>query len=111
MPRFEEKSFVDAVQGFKITNTLVVPPILMALSRAPKPKLRSLRNIFVGGSHASDGMQQQLYSQLTPEAKVIQVYGMTEVGWATCWSKVGRDGSGSIGQPLPGTQLRFVVSL
>jgi hypothetical protein len=34
MPRFEEKGFLDALARFQITQTIVVPPIMMALSSA-----------------------------------------------------------------------------
>jgi len=109
MPRFEKNCFLNALDAFPITHTAIVPPIMMVLSKASKEKLKSLRRIFVAGSCATDGMQQQLYSKLSPEARIVQVYGMTEVGWATCWSKSDRDMSGSVGQPLPAVKLRLVA--
>lgn len=36
MPRFEEKGCPNAADAFDITQTAVVPPILMLLSRASK---------------------------------------------------------------------------
>jgi acyl-coenzyme A synthetase/AMP-(fatty) acid ligase len=69
-------------------------------------KLKSLRRIFVGGSCATDGMQQQLYAKLSPNARIAQVYGMTEAGWATIWQNREKDITGSVGRPLPGSQLR-----
>jgi len=110
MPRFETQGFVDALQKYNITHTAVVPPILMALAQCGRTeKLRSLRRIYVGGSCATDGMQQQLYAKLSPKARIEQVYGMTEVGWATNWHDKGREESGSVGRALPGTEMRFVI--
>lgn len=107
MPRFEEHGFLNALETFRITQTVVVPPILMALSKCPDPnKLKSLRRIFVGGSCATDGMQQQLYAKLSLKAKIAQVYGMTEAGWATMWQDCDKDITGSVGRPLLGSQLR-----
>jgi acyl-CoA synthetase (AMP-forming)/AMP-acid ligase II len=107
MPRFEEKGFIRAVGEFKITQTPVVPPILMTLTRRTREELDSLRKVFVGGSVTTSGMQQQLYSQMHPDAKIIQVYGMTEVGWATTWTREEKDKSGSVGQAIPDTTLRY----
>jgi acyl-coenzyme A synthetase/AMP-(fatty) acid ligase len=109
MPRFEVQGFVDALEKFRITHTAVVPPILMALSKCGQEgKLKSLRRIYVGGSIATDGMQQQLYAKLSPKARIQQVYGMTEVGWATNWYDRELECTGSVGRPLPGTNLRRV---
>jgi acyl-coenzyme A synthetase/AMP-(fatty) acid ligase len=110
LPRFEGKAFVDAVEKFRIAHTVVVPPILMALAKCEDgAKLRSLRRIYVGGSCATDGMQQQLYTKLSPKARIEQVYGMTEVGWATTWHDPKQESTGSVGRPLPGTTLRYVL--
>lgn len=109
MPRFVPSLFLDALESFCITDTITVPPVMMALSKAPKSKLQSLRRILVGGSCATYGMQEQLYEMLSPEARIIQVYGMTEVGWATMWGRKSIDRTGSVGQPVPGTKLRLVA--
>lgn len=108
MPRFEERGFVSAITSFRITQTITVPPILRALSKYSNPELISLRQVFVGGSCATDGMQKQLYKKLHPDASITQVYGMTEIGWATAWMKSERDISGSVGQALPGTRIRYL---
>lgn len=107
MARFEETGFLDALVKFRITQTIVVPPILMSLSKCEDAsKLKTLRRIFVGGSCATDGMQQQLYAKLSPNARIAQVYGMTEAGWATMYQYREKDETGSVGQPLPGSDLR-----
>ena len=107
MPRYEEQAFLNALEKFQITHTIVVPPILVALSKnSETKKLGSLRRVYVGGSLATDSMQQQLYAKLPPEAKIEQVYGMTEAGWATIWHDRTKESTGSVGRPLPGTNLR-----
>ncbi|CZT12351.1 related to acyl-CoA synthetase [Rhynchosporium graminicola] len=108
MPRFEENLFVNTIKKVGITHTIVVPPIMMTLAKHDKGELDSLKRVFVGGSCASDGMQSKLYGVLSEEARIVQVYGMTETGWATCWSKGDKDGSGSVGQAVDGSRLRAV---
>lgn len=109
MPRFDDKAFIQSLGKYQITQTLVVPPILMALTRHTRTELDSLRKVFVGGSVTTGGMQQQLYSQMHPDSRIIQVYGMTEVGWATTWTREEKDESGSVGQSLPNSTLRYVI--
>lgn len=106
MPRFEEKGFIRTLGRFKITQALAVPPILMALTRHTREELNSLRKLFVGGSTTTGGMQQHLYSHLHPNARIIQSYGMTEVGWAATWMREEKDESGSVGQAILDTALR-----
>ncbi|KAI6717198.1 AMP-binding enzyme [Diplocarpon mali] len=107
MPRFEDERFAGALREFEISHAIVVPPILMALSRRAATELASLQTVFVGGSCATAGMQRQLYAKLAPAARIVQVYGMTETGWAACWARAARDGTGSVGQPVAGTRLRL----
>lgn len=108
MPRFEARQFLDAIEKFQIPHTITVPPMMMSLAQvAASSQLKWIRRIYVGGSCATDGMQQQLYAKLPPLARIEQVYGMTEVGWiATTWGGSQQERTGSVGSPLPGTQLR-----
>lgn len=107
MPRFETGRFLNVVEKFRISHIIVVPPMLMTLAHTSESsQLKSIRRIYVGGSCATDGMQQQLYAKLPPLARIEQVYGMTEVGWATTWHDHQQECTGSVGRPLPGTELR-----
>jgi acyl-CoA synthetase (AMP-forming)/AMP-acid ligase II len=107
MSRFETTHFLDAIEKFRIPHIIVVPPLLMTLANAAESwQLKSIKRIYVGGSCATDGMQQQLYAKLPPLARIEQVYGMTEVGWATTWHDRQQESTGSVGHPLPGTDLR-----
>lgn len=112
MPRYEPRLFVKTIAEFRICRTVMVPPILTSLSKstfATKDALGSLRRIFVGGSCAKAEVQRQLREKLSPTARIENVYGMTETGWATttCRDRK-RDHMGSVGAPLPGTELRYV---
>lgn len=110
MPRFEADGFANACEKYQIDRTIAVPPILTSLAKsdvATSERLRSLRKIYVGGSCAGKIIQDQLYAKLHEKAHIEQVYGMTEVGWATTtWRDKKRDDTGSVGSPVPGYRLR-----
>jgi 4-coumarate--CoA ligase len=110
MPRYEPQLFVKAIEDFRISRTVIVPPILTSLSKftfATKDSLRSLRRIYVGGSCFKAEMQQQFYEKLSPTARIEHAYGLTEIGWATSTCKIQtRDCTGSVGAPLLGTEFR-----
>lgn len=107
LPRFQSQSFLLAIEKFKITHTLVVPPILSALSKlADCRKLASLRRFHVAGSPTADSLQQQFYAKLPRTTRIEQVYGLTETGWSTCWHDRERENTGSVGRPITGTELR-----
>jgi acyl-coenzyme A synthetase/AMP-(fatty) acid ligase len=106
LPRIEETSFVNAVETFKITRTIAVPPILLALSKYPTSKPRSLQQVLVGGSPLPIGIQEQMYSKLLPQATITIGDGMTEDGSGAIWKEKQKDTKGSIGQVLPGSKAR-----
>lgn len=45
---------------------------------------------------------------LAPEARILQVYGMTESGWITTFSYPERDTSGSVGRQIPNMEIKSV---
>ena len=102
--------FVHAIKRFRISRIVVVPPILTSLSMsldASNASLQSLRRIFVGSSCPKDEMRQNFYEKLSPAACIKHAYRMTETGWAaTTWQDRKRDPTGSVGTPLPGTEMR-----
>jgi len=107
MPRFHQDTFIRALQEHSITRFAAVPPILMSLSEnASKENLSSVRLIYTAGANCSDSIQQALYEKLPQKARIENVYGMSEVGWALSWQESRRDDSGSVGSPVPGAAAR-----
>lgn len=99
------------VKIFAITDTAVVPPIVTSLLRLPKEErhsLDSLRYILCAGAPIAASLQAELYDVLSPDAVVAQVWGTTEVGWATMFTWNEKDLSGSVGRPQPGVELRLI---
>ncbi|TVY57943.1 Acyl-CoA ligase azaF, partial [Lachnellula suecica] len=108
LPRFHEETFMKTIQEHAIRTVVAVPPMLLAMSKHPASTFVSVRDIYVGGSSLPSGVVEEMYEKLRPEARVRQVFGMTEVGRATTWRKEGRDGSNGIGEPLPNFEFRVV---
>lgn len=66
----------------------------------------SLRQIFCGGAAIGSGVQSRMYTILHPDARIAQIYGMTEVGW-TCGSLYPeKDETGSVGTPLKTYEIK-----
>lgn len=129
MPRFLEGMFLDTIERFGITETAIVPPILVKLLSSISPnvngasnrssdamsterlghKLQSLRTIYCGGAPLSAELQHRAKSTLFhPEARIAQVWGMTECGWVATFPYPESDITGSVGRLLPGCHARVV---
>lgn len=106
LPRFDENSFMNAIETFKITRTIAVPPILLTLSKYPASRPQSLQQVLVGGSPFPLGIQEQMYSKLLPQARITIGDGMTEDGSGAFWKEKRKDTTGNIGQLLPGSKTR-----
>lgn len=110
LPRFDQAQFVDAVNAFDITETAIVPPILAKLVQLPPDddRLRSLRYVLCAGAPISAELQSELYPFIHSEATVAQVWGATELGWVSMFAPGEKDGTGSVGNLLPGLELKIV---
>lgn len=113
LPRFQQEQFLDAVHRFKITDTVMAPPIVHALNKSSAPLselLDTIRWIGIGGAPIAATAMQEFEAHLHPTATLTQVWGMTEIGVATLVSYPERQCWGSIGRPLPGFELRIMDS-
>ena len=113
LPRFQLEKFVSAVRDFKITDTLLAPPIVHLFNKSSLPvkkMFETIRYIGVGGAPIDAKAMQLFRSQLHPEATLSQVWGMTEIGAAMLLQYPEQDDGGSIGRPLPGYEMRLVSS-
>ena len=111
LPRFNAEHLVDAINKFRITDTLLSPQMVYAILRVQKPLkkyLDSLRWVVCGGESMNAGSQQELCAILTPEAAMAQLWGMTEIGPITSFPWPEQDWSGSVGRCLPGYEIKLV---
>lgn len=110
MRRFELEPYLKGLQIFKITELFVVPPLVISIIMSPMSKVYSLKSV----KHASCGAapldkdpQGKFRALLSPDARVTQVYGMTET---SCVSTMFRwhedDRTASVGRFIPNMEAR-----
>ncbi len=105
MRRFDTKQFVEDIERFHITEIPVVPAMIVAILNSPVTKkrhLQSLRYVWSAGSPLRASTQAEFKSLLASEAKLSQVWGMTETGWALFFSWPEGDDTGSVGRIMDG---------
>ncbi|BEJ15952.1 hypothetical protein CspHIS471_0505570 [Cutaneotrichosporon sp. HIS471] len=112
LPRFDEVPVLKAIEKFKITLGLFVPPVFIVLLNSPHVKkydLSSLKTIMSGAAPLSAELLHA-FSALIPQCRIIQAYGMTETSPNIAnmhrGISVGREYS--VGRLLPGFQARLV---
>ena len=110
LPRFEAKAALAAVNRTHVTSLPGVPTMYQALLDCPdiaKTDFTSLRACISGGAPLPAELKAK-FEKLTG-AVVIEGYGLTESsGVVSCNPYSGLNKLGSIGQPIPGTDVRLV---
>ena len=110
LPRFEAKAALAAINRTKVTSLPGVPTMYQALLDCPdisKTDFTSLRACISGGAPLPAELKKR-FESLT-RAIVIEGYGLTESsGVVSCNPYEGENKVGSIGQPVPGTDVRLV---
>ncbi|KAF9073171.1 AMP binding protein [Rhodocollybia butyracea] len=118
MPRFDPEQYCMNVEKFNITMAMVVPPVLVVLSRHPavdKYDLSSLKWVYSGAAPLGAALQAQVYRLLSKRKPgstihVIQGYGLTESTGASHLMPLWFDKPkpGSVGVLLGNLQGRLV---
>jgi acyl-CoA synthetase (AMP-forming)/AMP-acid ligase II/cytochrome P450 len=106
---FSAAHLLDVVERRRVTVAYLVPSIVTEVTRLPAicdHDVSSLRMIFSGGSPLSASFTEKC-AGLTG-AVVVQGYGMTEAGCICITPDNDVGPAGSVGVPLPGTDLRIV---
>ncbi len=87
IPRFEPGLFLDAIERYRVTVTVVVPTMLNALLQCAdldRYDLSSLQLLTYGASPMPESLLRQAMERL-PGVQFLQSYGMTELSpVATC---------------------------
>lgn len=89
----------------------MVPAMIVALLKSPltyEDGLRSLRYVWTAGSPLRRSIQTRFQGLLSSEAKITQVWGITETGWASATFWPEGDDTGSVGRPLPRVSIKVV---
>ncbi|KAF9565569.1 AMP binding protein [Agrocybe pediades] len=120
MARFDPEQFCANVEKYQITISLIVPPVLVVLSRHPavdKYDMSSLKTLFSGAAPLGAALSKQVSDRLLPKRKgkgpvhILQGYGLTETSPTTHLvpSSHAESKVGSIGVLLPNLEARLVV--
>jgi acyl-CoA synthetase (AMP-forming)/AMP-acid ligase II len=111
MPRFDLDQFLDLIESHRATHLFIVPPIALALAKHPAVEGRDLSSLRVVNSGAAP-LGADLVDQVSERigCVVMQGYGLTETSPVTHCNPIDpeRVKSGTIGPPLPGTEVRLV---
>ena len=119
LPKFEPLPVMKAIGEHQVTNTVLVPTMVIMLMNHPEFKdhdLSSVQTCIYGGSPMPEALMLQAMQNL-PSWKFYQIYGMTETGgFATMlrWRDHIVEGPNasrlrSAGQAAPGTEVRVVL--
>lgn len=113
LPRFEMRAFLDMMTRTGASILLAVPTLIHALAKSGdkhRAKLASITLVVSGGAPLSDEIRRE-WKVVSP-ARLAEGYGLTEASPVVCCAPLLEDSSTvrsmSIGQPLPGTDIRFV---
>lgn len=110
MRRFDLEGFLSAIGKYDINEMAIVPPIAIAIIMSPLSKQYSLKTIKLatcGAAPLGKESQARLRQLLSPEAIVIQVWGMTETSCiGTTFYDPEDDITGSVGRPMPGCDVK-----
>lgn len=112
MRRYEHTSFLAAVKEFDITETALVPPVIikfLSCSAEEQQMLRNLRLIWCGGAPLDAVTQAKGASLLASDGRIAQVWGMTECGWISTFHHPERDFTGAVGRLIPGYRAKYVL--
>lgn len=111
VPRYDLDQFLATLEQYKITIAPLVPPLVLALSRAPEVDnhdLSRLRLIHCGAATLADNVARACQERLG--CQIRYGYGLTEVSPLSHASLANPNSHkpGSVGYCLPNTQCKIV---
>ena len=111
LPRYELEQFLQTLEQYKVTIAPLVPPLVLALARAPQindHSLAALRLIHCGAATLADDVARACTARLGCEIRYG--YGLTEVSPLSHASLAnpGQQTPGSVGYCLPNTECKMV---
>src|SRR5215211_7038920 len=112
LPRFDLEAFLQAIQDYRATGTIIVPPIALALARhlvVDRYDLSSLRYAGCGAAPLGKEIEEECAERLG--CLFHQGYGMTEATASIAIPRVAEPELHQYGQAgilVPGTEARVV---
>lgn len=101
-------ALVGKIAGYKPTLVAGTPTFIGFIVERAKPgDLDSLKIIVVGAEKCPDALFKKV-KELAPNAVVVEGYGITECAPIVGFNPPDKTKPGSVGKPLPGTDVRVV---
>ncbi|WP_404479508.1 AMP-binding protein [Novosphingobium sp. BL-52-GroH] len=111
LPRFHPRRALATIERTRVTAMPGVPTMYQAMledRRMVRTDLSSLFTCIAGGAPLPASLKTRF--ERTTGAKLVEAYGLTETAGVTATNPFdGREAPGSIGHPLPGTDLRLLA--
>lgn len=106
---FDPAGFVDLVEQHGVEQATVVPTMLSLLLEEPLEDrdLSSLRRLICGSAPLPPEVLEE-FERRVPSAEILEGWGLTESCANGTLNRPGRRKPGTVGPPLPGTDLRIV---
>jgi PAS domain S-box-containing protein len=109
LARVDVESFFEAIETYRVTTALLVPPLVEAIASHPSSRkydFSSLRELFCGAAPLAESSARACTARTG--CQVRQGYGMTESSSTLFSTPRGRHRINSAGLALPGTEFRIV---
>jgi long-chain acyl-CoA synthetase len=105
---FEPQAFLELIVEHRLQTAAVVPSMLQILLSQPLEEydLSSLRYMTSGGAPLAPEVAEQIMRRV-PSVSIRQGYGLTETAALISSNPVGRERAGSVGLPVPGTEVKI----
>lgn len=110
MPKFDLQDYLTIIQKYKITSLLLVPPVMVLLSRHPildQFDLNSVTQIGCGAAPLSKEIEAKVIGIFKNVDYIAQGFGMTEC-LVTHFTSAAKNKFGSVGVLLAGTECKIV---
>ncbi len=106
---FDPQAFLSLIEEHKLQLSAVVPSMLQILLSQPLEDhdLSSLRYLSSGGAPLAPEVEAEFVSRV-PTVSIRQGYGLTESAALISTTPPGQERAGSVGLPVPGTEVRIV---
>jgi long-chain acyl-CoA synthetase len=105
---FDPAAFLELIQEHRLQLSAVVPSMLQILLSQPLEEydLSSLRFLTSGGAPLAPETEEA-FRRRVPSVSIRQGYGLTETAALISSNPIGRERTGSVGMPVPGTEVEI----
>ena len=106
---FDPVAFLELIAEHRLQISAVVPSMLQILLSQPLEDydLGSLQYVSSGGAPLATEVAEQ-FMRRVPSVSIRQGYGLTETAALISTNPVGKERPGSVGTPVPGTEVRIL---